>query len=119
VIYEPAAAARDEMVEKKTHRVIPLPAYDIAGDLIPPTRYMKVLPGALVRVNFTLSHWFFDSINSSTKASSAKNTFVADVKSIRILIDAPPRVKTPVKTPQKRKTELRDPYESPSKKMRR
>ncbi len=97
--------ARDELVRKMTHRVVPLPAYDTRGDLIRPTRYQGALRGALVRVNFTLSHWFINS--------KCSNVFVANVKSIRILVDphAPP-------TLQKRKTELRDPDESPSKKTR-
>ncbi|KIK25546.1 hypothetical protein PISMIDRAFT_9547 [Pisolithus microcarpus 441] len=42
---------------KSTHRVLPVPAYDLAGNLIHPTAYRRFLQGALVEIHFTLSHW--------------------------------------------------------------
>ena len=115
VIHPEAAEARDNLVN--THRVVPLPAYDMNGHLISPDRYKSALAGALARVTFTLTHWFIPAkdATSASPASPATNTFVADVTSIRILIDPP----TP-KTPQRRKISKRDPgFESPSKKAKR
>jgi hypothetical protein len=90
-----------------THRVIPLPAYDINGDLIKPHNYKTALTGALVRVNFALSHWYFSSQKDGTS-----NIFVADATGIRILVDPPTTT-----TPSKRKTSKKDPeISSPSKK---
>lgn len=82
-----------------THRVVPLPAYDCKGDLIQPNNYKDALAGALVHVNFRLSHWYI-----SSQKEAASNIFVADVTAIRVLVE-------PVmnKTPTKRKTSKKDP----------
>lgn len=42
---------------KTTHHIVPLPAYDLANDLIRPGGYRRLLQGAIVEVHFTLSHW--------------------------------------------------------------
>ena len=85
VINPEAEEARSRMVD--THRVVPLPVYGIDGCLVPPERYKDIIPGALLRVDFTLTHWY---IPESATNSEAVNTFVADVKAIKILVDAPP-----------------------------
>ena len=101
--YTPAAwpAIHPEAEEAKkgiasTHRVVPLPAYDTKGNLIEPRRYRDALPGAMVRVNFTLSHWHFPALDPH-------HTFVADIVSVRILVDPAPQ------SAPKRKTAKRDP----------
>ena len=92
-----------------THRVVPLPAYGLKGNLIHPKNYKDALAGALVRVNFKLSHWYFSS------QKEASNIFVADVIAIRVLEE--PVV---IKTPTKRKTSKMDPImSSPSRKRRK
>ena len=86
-----------------THRPVPLPAYDVDGELISPARCRESLAGAIVRVSFTLTHWFISS--GSNDDRSSMNSFVADVHSIRQLV-------TPLSsklTPKKRKTAQRDP----------
>lgn len=93
-----------------THRVIPLPSYDTNGNLIPPHRYKTALIGALVRVNFKLSHWYI----KPRQNTDAMNTFVADLTSLRILVDPP--VTT---TPTKRKTAKRDPEIASSSKKKK
>jgi hypothetical protein len=85
------------MLRGKTHQVVPLPAYDIKGNLIKPEKYRVALAGALARVSFTMSHWYIASAKEPT------NSFVADVRSIRVLTDpAMP------KSPSKRKTAKRE-----------
>ncbi|KAI5986995.1 hypothetical protein EDC04DRAFT_2614945 [Pisolithus marmoratus] len=42
---------------KSTHHILPLPAYDLTGDLIRLSAYQHCLQGALAEVHFTLSHW--------------------------------------------------------------
>jgi hypothetical protein len=104
-----AQAAIDEM--KNTHRVVPIPAYDIAGKLIPPTDYRAQLMGAVVELYFTLTHW---SIGPKDKVPRS-DTYVADIVSMRVV--SPP--KTPMVSPRKRKTFACDPMSSPSKKVRK
>jgi hypothetical protein len=65
-----------------THRVRPLPAYDLDGDLIPPSQYKAQLEGATVRVYFILRHW---SINAR-QGAQASDAYVADVMSMRVLV---------------------------------
>jgi len=106
VIHSAAAAQRDQLAA--THRPVPLPAYDFAGNLITPERCKNALAGAVVRVSFTLTHWFIDK----GEKEQSKNSFVADVQSIRVLLDPPSQAMSP----KKRKTGRRDPGEgSPSK----
>ncbi|KIK17013.1 hypothetical protein PISMIDRAFT_685753 [Pisolithus microcarpus 441] len=42
---------------KSTHRILPLPAYDLENYIIRPGSYRRVLQGAIMEVHFTLSHW--------------------------------------------------------------
>ncbi|KAI6008577.1 hypothetical protein EDC04DRAFT_2907011 [Pisolithus marmoratus] len=42
---------------KSTHHILPLPAYDMLGDLIKPSAYRCSLQGAIIEIHFTLSHW--------------------------------------------------------------
>ncbi|KAI6115606.1 hypothetical protein EDD16DRAFT_1703114 [Pisolithus croceorrhizus] len=42
---------------KPTHQILPLPAYDFAGDLICPAAYCHSLQGCTTEMHFTLSHW--------------------------------------------------------------
>ncbi|KAF8443787.1 hypothetical protein L210DRAFT_3643388 [Boletus edulis BED1] len=39
-----------------THDICPLPAFDMHGDIIPPTRYESLLKGATVEVHFAVVH---------------------------------------------------------------
>jgi hypothetical protein len=68
------------MVE--THRVVPIPAYDADSNLIHPQKYRKMLRGALVQVDFHLTHW---SIARKQDGTSAAYSYTADVVSIRVL----------------------------------
>ena len=95
-----AIDARDNMLF--THQPIPLPAYTVSGDLIHPDQCQKELPGSISRVTFTLKHWYIDN---RKKGDDHKNVFVADIQSIRVLVE-PPRTVT---SPKKRKTAHRDP----------
>jgi hypothetical protein len=101
VISPVAQYERDQMCS--SHRPVPLPAYDLNGDLIPPDQCKTALAGAIARVTFSLNHWFIDS--GSKDDSSATNIYVADVHSIRVLVDPPSQPLSPMK----RKTSLRDP----------
>ena len=142
VLYTEGRTERDRLAS--THRPIPLPAYDVDGNLIDPSNCKQELAGAIVRISFTLSHWLIksDSANSKDTAppsssaqphastssnkysfhfcsfhfysclplayihrssSHMKNTFAADVKSIRVLVKPPPV------SPNKRQTSQRDP----------
>lgn len=83
-IHSAATDAKKEMLEKKTHNLIPLPAYDIQGQLIPPQSYKSKLPGSIAYIGFTLTHWFINQKNDTL----ASNTFTADITSIRIIKDS-------------------------------
>ncbi|KAJ7839586.1 hypothetical protein B0H14DRAFT_2587922 [Mycena olivaceomarginata] len=70
---------------KKNHRIIPLPVYDIHGNLIHPTQYRDTLKGAVVRVTVLLKHWNItmkDNVNR-------RDTYTADIKNLRVLVAAP------------------------------
>lgn len=60
---------------KSTHCAIPLPAYDSDNHLIHPSAYRRELQGALVKIQFTLSHCAFKN----------KDAFSADIHTIRVL----------------------------------
>jgi hypothetical protein len=98
VIHPEAEEARQDMLT--SHRVIALPAYDIRGDLIQPKHYKDALAGALVRINFKLSHWYINAHGGK----DAFHSFVADVTAIRVLVEP-----TMNKMTTKRKTGKRDP----------
>ncbi len=142
VLYTEGRTERDRMAS--THRPIPLPAYDVEGNLIDPSNCKQELAGAIVRI---LSHCPIGSSNRTAQtartlhlrhqahslmqvppvtsthfisihfasmprlplpyvhrlSSHLKNTFAADVKSIRVLVKPPPL------SPNKRQTSQRDP----------
>ncbi|KAJ7018594.1 hypothetical protein C8F04DRAFT_1404858 [Mycena alexandri] len=102
-------AAREALVAMEdTHRVYALPAYDINGNLIPPSQY-GTLMGAVVRATISLSHWNI--------AREARDSYVADIVSLRVLVPAAPIAST--SSPRKRKAvETTDPGASPMKKAR-
>ena len=86
-----------------THCVFPLKAYDINGDLILPLEYKTKLRNALVRIEFTMSHWVI------RKKKAATDTFVADILSIRVLDEPRP---LEIVSPKKGAVRMRDPMES-------
>ncbi|KAF9232798.1 hypothetical protein BU15DRAFT_80809 [Melanogaster broomeanus] len=83
---EGARNALDDM--KSTHHAIPLAAYDVDDQLIPPTSYRQQLQGALVEIHFNLSH----------SAFKGKDMYTADIHSIRV-ITVPPSTATTKKCP--------------------
>ncbi|KAI0054548.1 hypothetical protein BV25DRAFT_648934 [Artomyces pyxidatus] len=106
---------RGELKEMKdTYDVIPIPAYDMYGDLISPKLYRIRLEGALVEVHFNLTHWSIGGRRGS--ATPAADTYTADLVSMRVIVPPKPR---PV-TPRKRKVSSMDPMAaaSPTKKCR-
>ena len=105
VLHPEAEIERDKMVSTHT-------AYDLNGELVAPNCCKTVLPGAIARITFTLTHWFIDNNSKDQTAASATNSFVADVQSIRILVNPASQAMSP----GKRKTARRDPGdESPTK----
>jgi len=97
-IHAEAENAKEALIN--THRVVPLPAYNRHGMLIPPDAYQSALAGATVRVAFTLTHWYFQKKGESMSS----NTFTADVCSLRVLLE-PIRLQSP----RRRKISKRDP----------
>ncbi|KAJ2920467.1 hypothetical protein H1R20_g16626, partial [Candolleomyces eurysporus] len=66
----PQAAPELERI-KRTHNAVPIPAYNIAGQAIPPAQYATELQGATVSLTFHLKHWVIQN----------KHTFTADIES--------------------------------------
>ncbi|THG93981.1 hypothetical protein EW026_g7392 [Hermanssonia centrifuga] len=95
-----------------THRVIPIPAFDIEGENIHPTRYTEVLKGADVRVVFNLLHW---GIGRSKSGGNGSDTFVLDLVSIRAI--STPKLRGAV--PRFKRTGQRDAFDSLDKGKRR
>ncbi|RDX40381.1 hypothetical protein OH76DRAFT_1423728 [Lentinus brumalis] len=87
-----AIAARDALVE--THVARPLPAYDVLGNLIPPSRYHIDLRRATVLVVFSMTHYDIAQ-RRNNGGHSTKCTLCLDVQYIRVLI--PPAQYSPVK----------------------
>ena len=101
MVHPEAEEERDRLAI--SHRPVPLPGYDLEGELISPGQCREMLVGSVARVTFTLKHWFIDSGRNENR--SPLNSFVADVHSIRVLV-------TPVTSrmsSKKRKTSQRDP----------
>ncbi|KAI5990596.1 hypothetical protein EDD15DRAFT_2197916 [Pisolithus albus] len=65
---------------KSSHRILPLPAYDLADNLIHPFAYRRLLQGAVVEIHFTLSHWGIAGVR--------RDVYGGDIELIRLL-DAP------------------------------
>ncbi|THG95597.1 hypothetical protein EW026_g6079 [Hermanssonia centrifuga] len=88
---EDAKAALETMKDK--YFVVPIPAYDMHGDLIHPTFYRRRLEGALVAVCFTLTHWAIGNKDAGTSS----NVFTADIINLHVLVTPRPTVVTPRK----------------------
>ncbi|KAF9039959.1 hypothetical protein BJ165DRAFT_1407106 [Panaeolus papilionaceus] len=112
-VAHPAAAEAKLTMQGKYHSN-PLPAYDTKGEIIAPERCKTALPGAIVRISFTLTYWHITGSKSDSSSGSAYNIFNADVKSIRVLSDPPAQALMP----KKRRTVHYDPDDgSPRKKI--
>ncbi|THG94084.1 hypothetical protein EW026_g7314 [Hermanssonia centrifuga] len=84
-------------------KVLTLPAFDLVGDPIRPSKYEAVLKGADVQVHFTLLHW---TIGNSKDRRSLSDTIVADLANIRVYV--PPRLKPAAYAKQAKRTYERD-----------
>ncbi|KAJ6543483.1 hypothetical protein B0H10DRAFT_2203267 [Mycena sp. CBHHK59/15] len=103
-----AQKAHDSMAA--THRVNPIAAYDVDGNLIPPTQY-GTLAGATVRACISLVHWNI--------GSDRKDTYVADIVSLRVITPGPGPSTTNASSPiRKRKISAKDSGASPLKRAR-
>ncbi|OCH87123.1 hypothetical protein OBBRIDRAFT_837650 [Obba rivulosa] len=110
-------AAKDA-IEKMhdSHRVIPIPVYDKNDKLIPPSEYRAMLPGAIVEVHFTITHWHIKDRDAKAKGhDNSTDSFSADVYAMHIVKPAMPFNPS---TPRKRKVSTRSPITSPTKKRR-
>ena len=76
-----------------THHVVPIPAYDMHGNLIKPYRYFVKLEGAVVKLHFEFRHW------SICEKENEPNfdRYIADVMQIHGIILPKPWVVTPMK----------------------
>ena len=70
---------------KATHRVVPVPAYDVIGNLIKPNAYRQSLQDAIVEMHFNMAHWAI----AARRGKPANDVFVGDIEVIRVLV--PPR----------------------------
>lgn len=64
-----------------THSIVPLPAYDLDGEIIHPTQYERKLPGAIVEAVFHLVSY---CINGT------RNVLVLEMQALKILIAGVP-----------------------------
>lgn len=97
-------AAREELAEIRSSGaldVVPLPAYDVDGNLIRPQHYRDALLGATVEVHFTLTHWTI----SARAGEEPADVYAADIQYIRVLV---PPSRLPI-VPRKSRILLRDP----------
>lgn len=62
---------------KNTHRILPIPAYDLANDLLKPSTYRRYLQGALVEIHFSLTHWGIAGIK--------RDVYGGEIEIIRLL----------------------------------
>jgi hypothetical protein len=85
---EEARKARD--IIKKTHRVLPLKAYDMESNLLHPTKYSQALKGAVVRVSVKLTHWKFRPQGDDPMG---RDVYTADIDNIRVLVPPEPRTR--------------------------
>ncbi|KAF9789202.1 hypothetical protein BJ322DRAFT_1017915 [Thelephora terrestris] len=87
----------------ETHRVEPLPAYDLNGVLMEPQYYTRRLDGATVVLHFELSHHPI----CKSREGAPVDTFSARVVQIRVIL--PPTGASPA-TPRKKKLLPQDDY---------
>ena len=85
-LHDAGRDAIQEMIE--SHRVIPIPAYDVTSKLIIPAQYPRTLKDAVVIVHFSLKHWAIDSVD----------TYVADIVNMRVVI---PPIVSEINSPRK------------------
>ncbi|KAI5997162.1 hypothetical protein EDD15DRAFT_2364660 [Pisolithus albus] len=89
-----------------THRILPLPAYDVAGNLIRPAAYRRCLQGAVVEVHFTLTHWGI--------AKAKRDVYGGEIQLMHVLVPPP----TPTSPSKKRKlAQHLEPDETPAAKI--
>lgn len=81
----------------ESHRVIPIPAYDLNSRLIVPAQYPRILEDAVAIIYFSLKHWTIDSVD----------TYIAEIVNIRVV--TPPTL-SKTNSPQKRKFAVTDPF---------
>lgn len=62
---------------KNSHRILLIPAYDLAGDLLKPSTYCRYLQGALVQIHFSLTHWGIAGIK--------RDVYGGEIETIRLL----------------------------------
>ncbi|KAI5989725.1 hypothetical protein EDD15DRAFT_2198409 [Pisolithus albus] len=90
---------------KSTHHLLPIPAYDLEGNLLKLSTYWRYLQGALIEIHFTLSHWGIAGVKQDVHGG--------EIELIRLL-EPPPASSAPV---QKRKLPLHlDTDDGPAKK---
>ncbi|KAI6006908.1 hypothetical protein EDD15DRAFT_2394204 [Pisolithus albus] len=83
-----------------THKLRPLPAYDVDGHLIPPAAYQRSLENAVVELHSNLCHWPI----ASKAGAAAYDSYTADIVFIRVLVPPPPPINNDFH--QKRKISL-------------
>ena len=77
--------ARQELlriIEQGRYVGVPLPAYGVAGGLIPPRAYESALKGAVVQVKAVLTHQYF--------AGPKTDNFFADIRELKVIKRPPP-----------------------------
>ena len=99
--YDKARKAILKLETTEMHKLHPIPAYNIQGNLIRPLHYRVELEGALVRMDFSMNYW---RVKNS-------NFYAADIQTIRVLEE-------PRSLPSKRKI-LYPSDPGPSKKIRK
>ncbi len=110
--YSPQAAEALAQLQN-SHVVRPLPAYDLRGNLIPPSRYVQELRGATVLVSFSATTYNIGEKTLNGREVMRTNICL-DVDYMRVLI-APPQF-----SPKKRTTVyLTDPTSNAAGKKRR
>ncbi|THH21229.1 hypothetical protein EW146_g319 [Bondarzewia mesenterica] len=82
---ETDAARRQLPTLQHTHRVNPIPAYDVDGDIIPPTAYKQMLAGATVALSIELIHYTISNKPPEGTAKTQTDFFIADIERIRVL----------------------------------
>ena len=92
VTSEAAKNALQEM--KSSHACQPLPAFDMHGNLIPPSDYEQALRGAVAHVRFSLCKY------SWRTGDSYRDPVVADIEMLRVI--TPPRPRSRVAATRKR-----------------
>ena len=88
-----AKSQLQEMIAQGSHTVRPIPAYDISGNLIEPSKYAECLKNAIVHVKVTIVRQYL--------AFNKTDNYYADIQEIRV-IQTPART---LESPAKHKPE--------------